>query len=51
MANTILTEGITPPIATPPAPPADTIGIGEIQNGLTTNIATPPPPPQTFIIK
>lgn len=43
MANTILTEGKTPPIPTPPSPPTKPIGDVKVKLGLTPTNAVPPP--------
>ena len=48
MANTILTEGKTPSIPTPPTKP---IGDVKVKLGLTPTNAVPPPPPKTIIKK
>jgi len=49
MANTILTEGKTPSIPTPPSPPTKPIGDVKVKLGLTPTNAVPPPPPKTII--
>lgn len=51
MANTILTEGKTPFIPTPPSPPTKPIGDVKVKLGLTPTNAVPPPPPKTIIKK